>query len=111
FHQSNNNPSFMRKLYYFKVGWIILLMTLNTPLFGQDVPIRGVISDDTGTPIPGASVLVKGTTIGVAADMDGQYELTVPADAVLVFSFIGYQSQEIPVGNQSVINVTLTPEL
>lgn len=101
----------MRKLYYFKVGWIILLMTLNTPLFGQDVPIRGVISDDTGTPIPGASVLVKGTTIGVAADMDGQYELTVPADAVLVFSFIGYQSQEIPVGNQSVINVTLTPEL
>lgn len=75
------------------------------------MPVRGVISDDTGVPIPGASVLVKGTTIGVAADIDGQYELSVPVDAVLVFSFIGFQSQEITVGNQTVLNVTLIPEL
>jgi TonB-linked SusC/RagA family outer membrane protein len=102
----------MLKLFYLKVGWIILLiMTLSVQLFGQNMPVRGVISDDTGVPIPGASVLVKGTTIGVAADIDGQYELSVPVDAVLVFSFIGFQSQEITVGNQTVLNVTLIPEL
>lgn len=101
----------MQKLIYLKLGLIIILMTFSSYLFGQDVSISGLITDDTGEPIPGASVLVKGTTIGVAADMDGRYALAVPANAVLVFSFIGFQSQEIPVGNQNIINVSLVPDM
>ena len=71
--------------------------------------ITGVISDADG-PLPGAAVFVKGTTNGVATDFDGNYKITVEDNnAILVFSFIGYQEQEIPVGDQTVINVTLEP--
>ena len=55
----------------------------------------------------GVNVSVKGTTIGIITDMDGNYALEVPANSTLVFSYIGYRSQEIPVGNQTSVNVTL----
>lgn len=69
--------------------------------------ISGVVKDAMG-PIPGANVIVKGTTNGNITDMDGKFTLeNVPANAILVISYIGYTSQEIPVGNQSAINITL----
>jgi TonB-linked SusC/RagA family outer membrane protein len=72
--------------------------------------VSGTISDANG-PLPGANVIVKGTTNGVTTDFDGNYTITdVGADAVLSISFIGYISQEVSVGGQSTINVTLEEE-
>jgi TonB-linked SusC/RagA family outer membrane protein len=72
-----------------------------------DINVKGVVKDESGNPFPGVTVLVKGTTIGAATGLDGSYTLTAPEGAVLVFSFVGYMVQEIIVGNQSVIDVTL----
>ncbi len=75
--------------------------------------VRGtVIGTDEKEPLPGVNVLVKETTSGTVTDVDGNYRLTVPgSEATLVFSSVGYISQEIPVGNQTVIDVNLAPDL
>lgn len=71
-----------------------------------------VLSGEDGAPLIQAAVIVKGTQIGVATDLDGRYSIRVPNnDAVLIFSYAGMESTEVKVGNQSVINVTLQPEL
>jgi len=72
-----------------------------------DINVRGVVKDVSGQPLPGATVLVKGTTIGTVTELDGSYKLTAPEGAVLIFSFVGYTAYEINVGNQSTIDVTL----
>lgn len=69
--------------------------------------VSGTVTDQTGETIISASVVVKGTSTGTVTDFDGNYQLDVPSDAVLVFSYIGLVSQEIPVNGQSVINVVL----
>ena len=74
----------------------------------QGKKVTGVVLDGAGIPVIGANVIVKGTTNGTITDFDGNFAIEdVPADGVLVVSYIGYLSQEIPVGNQSTINVTL----
>lgn len=76
--------------------------------FSQGKQVQGVVKDATGEPIIGANVLVKGTTNGVITDFDGNYSLTnVNSQDIIVFSYIGYTSQEIKVGSQTTINVTL----
>ena len=70
--------------------------------------IQGKVTDTTGGPIPGATVKVKGTNMVAVTDAQGSYTITVPnSDAVLVFSYVGYVSQEIKVGNRTVLDVTL----
>lgn len=72
------------------------------------IEVSGRVLDETGEPLPGVSVLVKGSTTGVVSDLDGRYSISVPDEnAVLVFSFIGFTTQEIRVGNQAEINVRL----
>jgi TonB-linked SusC/RagA family outer membrane protein len=74
--------------------------------------VRGVVTDEKGTPITGATVVIKGTTRGTTTDMNGNYVLdNVPPQAVLQVSFIGYQTQEIVVGNKAELNVSLVQEL
>lgn len=73
--------------------------------------ITGRVTDQSGAPIPGATVLVKGTTVGVVTDMDGKYSLSVPSGAeTLAFSFVGMKSQEVKIGTQTVINASLAEE-
>ena len=73
----------------------------------QGIIITGTV-DDAGLPLPGVNVTVKGTTIGVMTDTDGKYSITIPNEnVVLMFSFVGFISREITVGNQRTINVTL----
>ncbi|WP_154857096.1 SusC/RagA family TonB-linked outer membrane protein [Cyclobacterium xiamenense] len=97
---------------YLKTGLLLLLMVIGTHLTqAQDVQVRGQITDENEMAIPGASVLVKGTSTGVAADLDGNYTISAPAGATLVFSFIGYSPKEIAIGNQSQINVQLNPDV
>lgn len=67
-----------------------------------------VIDDEKGEPMPGVSIIAKGTTIGTTTNTNGEYVLTIPDEAkVLVFSYVGYQPQDVNVGNRSSINITL----
>ena len=73
--------------------------------------INGQVKSTSGDPIPGATVVLKGTTLGTITDVNGNYSLSnVPADASLVFSFVGMKSMEIPVASKSNINVVLEEE-
>ncbi len=69
--------------------------------------VSGTVTDDTGAPLPGASIVEKGTTNGTQTDFDGNYTINVDSGATLVISYIGYATQEIPVNGQATINVTL----
>jgi TonB-linked SusC/RagA family outer membrane protein len=70
--------------------------------------VTGTVKDETGTALPGVNILVKGTTLGTTTDADGNFSITVPDNnAILVFSFIGFATQEVAVGTQTSLNVTL----
>ncbi|UBM60229.1 TonB-dependent receptor [Marinilongibacter aquaticus] len=110
-----------------KVGIVLLItsLMLSTSMYAKgperkdlrftanssnaDIRVSGkVVGSDNNESLPGVSVVVKGTTIGTSTDANGQFELTVPSkESVLVFSFVGYVSQELPVGNESNFNITL----
>lgn len=78
----------------------------------QERSVSGTVISDEGEPLPGVNVIVKGGNTGTVTDVMGNYNLSVPGpNTVLVFSFIGYTEHEVSVGNQSVINVTMTPSM
>ena len=81
-------------------------------LFAQTREITGVVtSGEDGMPIPGVSVIVKGTTLGTVTDMDGRFALQVPTDAQdVVFSFVGMASQEIAIAGRNTINIVMQPQ-
>jgi TonB-linked SusC/RagA family outer membrane protein len=76
----------------------------------QTVSVKGIVKDSKGVPLPGVTVVEKGTTNGTITNFDGNYSLQVPGNATLVFSFVGMQAQEIAVADQSVIDVVLQEE-
>ncbi|MGQ8334997.1 TonB-dependent receptor [Sunxiuqinia sp. A32] len=77
----------------------------------QQKSLSGIVTDTSGAPLPGVTVVIKGTTNGAITDMDGNYNLgQVPVDATVIFSFIGMRTQEIPVNGQSKISVTMEEE-
>ena len=74
--------------------------------------ITGTVTDESGAGLPGVSILVKGTQSGTTTDVSGIYKLTISDDdAILVFSFVGYVTQEVAAGSQSTINITLKPDM
>lgn len=77
----------------------------------QTNPVQGVITDENGEPLPGATVLEKGTSNGTITDVDGKFSLNVDNDAVLLISFVGYATSEIVVAGQTQINIALEPDL
>lgn len=83
----------------------------DSPVAQQQKSMSGTVTDSSGQPLPGVSVVVKGTTTGTITDVEGKYTLAkVPADATLIFSFVGMKSQEIPVSGKTIINVKLAEE-
>lgn len=72
----------------------------------RDLHVTGIATAD-GEPMPGVSVLLKGTTTGTITDIDGKYSIQVPSNGTLVFSFVGMKTVEIAVNNKQVINVAL----
>ncbi len=77
----------------------------------MDRTISGKVTDETGEGIPGVNILIKGTNLGVISDVDGNYSIAVPdGNKVLVFSFIGFETREISMNSESVINVTMYPD-
>jgi TonB-linked SusC/RagA family outer membrane protein len=76
-------------------------------VFAQSITVKGTVTDANGDPMAGVNVLQSGTTNGIITDLNGDYKLNVPSNAKLVFSFIGYVSQTVPVNGKSILNVTL----
>lgn len=92
-----------------KVFFTFLFMLFITTLFGQNnLTITGHVKDDNNEPLIGVSIIVKGTTNGVVTDYDGNFSIKVDSKQdVLVFSYIGFTSQEVTVGENTVLNVVL----
>lgn len=89
-------------------SWLLSLLFC-LPAIAQDIAVSGrVTSSDDGSTLPGVTVQVKGTQRGTTTDAQGSYRLNVPANGTLVFSFIGYTSQETAIGNRSTVDVKLT---
>jgi len=113
----------MIKKFYRDVWLLLLLMSCGVGLARagnntgyvlrpQEKTITGQVTSADGEVLPGVNIMIKGTTTGTVTDGDGRYTLGVPdGNAVLVFSFIGFGQEEIAVGGQAVINMTLTPSL
>lgn len=76
--------------------------------FAQEREVTGIVTDEEGIPLPGVTVHIKETSIGTVTNFEGEYSLAVAYDeAILVFSFLGFEQQEIPIGSQSTFDVTL----
>ena len=94
-----------------KFLFTLVAILLAGVLSAQNITVKGVVTDrETGEPIPFASIQVKGTTTGAAADTEGCFSLTVSTNATLVFSSIGYIPREVPVDGRGVIDVILSPD-
>ena len=101
----------MKKLYCSVSVACVFLLLITVPAFAQQ-SVSGTVLDDTGQPLPGVSILEKGTTNGATTDTDGKYTLNVAgASSTLVFSFIGYKSSEVPVNGRTAVNVTLDADV
>ena len=102
----------MKNLYHLVRATLILLcLTQMQMAIAQDRAISGkVLSKTEGTALPGVSVLVKGSSNGTITDTEGNYQLNVPNSATLVFSFIGFTTQEVAVGNRSVVDVNMATD-
>ena len=91
-----------------KLLFVGFLIAIHSGAFAQQKTISGTVTGEDGAPVPGASIVIKGTTIGTVSVFDGNYTLTnVSANATVVFSFVGMSTQEIKVGNQTTINVAM----
>lgn len=104
FNNTFFNTQFMGKRL---ITTLLVLLTIGVQAFAQSA-VSGKVTDEAGEPCVGANVLIKGTTTGTMTDLDGNYSLTdVRKGAILVFSSIGYTSQEVRLGSSSVVNVVL----
>ena len=87
---------------------IIIGMFLSNQVFGQVVKITGTVTDTAGVTLPGVAVKFRGTTIGATTDVNGKFSLNAPSpNSVLVFSYVGFTSQEVPLNGQANYNIRL----
>ena len=101
-------PEAMRKKLLISLLFLFVILTLSA----QTKNVKGVISDESGNPLPGAAIqLVADFSTGTISGINGSYQLEALSSDILRFSFVGYISQEIPVGDQTEINVTLEPDI
>ena len=92
---------------------VFIIVLFSTFLsYGQSIKVSGTVKDASdGNPIPGVSIIVKGTTLGTVSDMDGKYSINCPdSSSVIVFSFIGYATEEVSIENKVLVNVALKEE-
>ena len=85
-----------------------MLLCLSFPALAQKITVTGTVVDPVGEPLTGASIIAEGTTMGTAADIDGNYRIEVEPNAVLVVSYVGYDTQRIAVEGRNEINITLS---
>lgn len=101
----------MLKKFYTYLTVVLMLVLTAGIVQAQDTQVSGTVVDETGTPLPGVTILLKGTTRGTTTDLDGKYSIAAPANGVLVFSFIGYNNLEETVGSRSKIDLALSPDV
>lgn len=88
------------------------MMMMQGQAYAQERTVSGVIvSEEDGQPLPGVTVMIKGTTTGTVTDVEGNYSLEAGPDDVLIFSFVGFGTQEVPVGNRSTVSPELTVDI
>jgi len=92
-----------------KIFTLLALLLIATSVFAQSYELAGTVTDNEGQPLPGASVIIKGTFTGTSADYDGTFHLKVTGTDVLVVSFVGFDDQEVPVNGQTKILIALQP--
>lgn len=91
---------------------MIFFLIISTGLSAQQTTVSGIVKDAEGEALPGVTIQIKGTTQGGVSGMDGEYSIDIPdRDAVLIFSYVGYLSEEIAVEGRSEINVTMMPSI
>lgn len=101
--------------------FVVLGILIVSPILGNSlkkiklpesfqVTVTGTILDENEVPLPGASVVVKGTTTGAVADFDGKYSINAPSNSTLVFSYVGYAKNEVSVDGRTTINIKLNPD-
>ena len=88
----------------------LLLVFVVQIIFAQEQTITGTVTDEDGLPLPGVTVIIKGTTTGVQTDFDGNYAIDASQGDLLIFSFIGLQTAEYTVGSNDVIDVTMATD-
>ncbi|TAE15024.1 MAG: SusC/RagA family TonB-linked outer membrane protein, partial [Bacteroidetes bacterium] len=86
---------------------VFFVLLVSSIAFAQERVITGKVTDSNKEPLPGATVLIKGTTMGTVADAEGEYRISVSKGATLIFSLLGYQTKEIAVQDQTRIEVAL----
>jgi TonB-linked SusC/RagA family outer membrane protein len=97
----------MRK-YIHKFIWLLaVLFCFSVNMHGQEKLIKGTVASADGEPLPGVSIAIKGTATGTITDVDGNFQLNAESDDVLQFSFIGFNNMEVPVGDQTILNIEL----
>ena len=102
----------MTKLYLFVRRYLTVLLVFGAlASFAQQTVSGKVTSADDGTGIPGVNILEKGTSNGTVSDSDGNFRMSVGSNATLVFSFVGYTAQELAVGSQSTLNVSMQSDV
>ncbi|OYU64683.1 MAG: hypothetical protein CFE22_17495, partial [Cytophagaceae bacterium BCCC1] len=90
---------------------VLISMFFSFSVLAQDITVSGKVSDKSGDGLPGVTVQLKGSSKGVATDMNGSYSIAgVPANGTLSFTFVGMTSQEVAIGGRSTINVTLADD-
>ncbi len=87
---------------------LVLMMTCWLGTFAANINVKGTVIDETDEPLIGASVMVKGDKLGTVTDIEGNFSLSVPADATLIFSYIGYDTKEVKVNGRTTIDVVLS---
>ncbi|MDO6809949.1 TonB-dependent receptor [Zobellia galactanivorans] len=100
---------FSSQIYAAAIGKTTSLLKKET--FNYQASVSGTIVDEASQPLPGVSIVIKGTSTGVSTDFDGNYSLIVDKSDVLLISYIGFVSQEITVGDQSTINVVMVEDV
>jgi len=101
----------MNKLISLRILLLLVALAFAFPAFAQDMQVTGKITDaKDGLTLPGATVVVKGTTTGTLSDIDGNYALKVKSGSTLVFTFVGYLPQEVVITDQKVVNIALAQE-
>jgi TonB-dependent starch-binding outer membrane protein SusC len=100
----------MKPIFTIKHNWWLLVVLVTWAATASAQTITGKVTDETGNALPGVNVSVKGTQRGTSADPDGNYKIAATPNSVLVFSFVGYLSREITLGNQTILDVKLAAD-
>src|SRR5882762_8641568 len=97
---------------YLLLTALLFFVLANLTAFAQQKSISGAVADSKGNALPGVNVIVKGTSSGTVTDASGRYVISVPdGSKTLVFSFIGYASKEVEIGNQTSVDVALDEDV